>query len=60
MILLVFHYDNYTGQETKYWLDVSLDCNYIDKQTHDKLYDEYDHILAMLVKMINQPEKWKL
>jgi len=48
------------ADETKYWLDVSYDCKYIDKQTHDKLYDEYDHILAMLVKMINNPEKWKL
>jgi four helix bundle protein len=48
------------ADETKYWLDVSHDCNYIDKQTHEKLYDDYDHILAMLVKMINNPEKWKL
>jgi four helix bundle protein len=48
------------ADETLYWLDVSLDCNYIDKVTHDKLYDEYDHILSMLVKMINNPEKWAI
>ena len=48
------------ADETKYWIDVSYDCKYIDKETHDKLYDEYDHILSMLVKMINNPEKWKL
>lgn len=48
------------ADETKYWLDVSYDCKYIDKQTHDKLYDQYDHILSMLVKMITNPEKWKL
>ncbi|MDA3907318.1 MAG: four helix bundle protein [Bacteroidales bacterium] len=48
------------ADETKYWLDVSFDCKYIDKETHDRLYDQYDHILAMLVKMITNPEKWKL
>ncbi|MDA3906232.1 MAG: four helix bundle protein [Bacteroidales bacterium] len=45
------------ADETKYWLDVSFDCKYIDKETHDRLYDQYDHILAMLVKMIKNPEK---
>ena len=48
------------ADETLYWLDVSYDCNYIDKQTHDRLYDHYDHIISMLVKMIINPDKWKL
>ena len=48
------------ADETMYWLDVSYDCKYIDKKTRDSLYDQYDHIIAMLVKMINNPEKWKL
>ena len=48
------------ADETMYWLDVSFDCNYIDKVTHDKLYDNYDHIISMIVKMINSPEKWAI
>ena len=33
---------------------------YIDHETHDKLYDKYEHILAMLINISNQPEKWVL
>ena len=25
-----------------------------------KLFDKYDHIIAMLVNMINKPENWTL
>lgn len=46
--------------ETQTWLDFSLSCKYIDEQIHDKLFDKYDHIIAMIVNMINQPEKWTL
>ena len=46
--------------ETQVWLDFSLSCKYIDKQTHDMLFDKYDHIIAMIVNMINQPGKWTL
>ena len=46
--------------ETQVWLDFSLSCKYIDKETHDMLFDKYDHIIAMIVNMINQPGKWTL
>ena len=46
--------------ETQTWLDFSLSCKYIDEKIHDELFDKYDHIIAMIVNMINQPEKWTL
>ena len=46
--------------ETQVWLDFSLKCGYIDESIHVSLYDKYDHILSMLVNMINNPDKWTL
>lgn len=48
------------ADETLFWLDISLDSGYIDKATHEKLSDDYNHIISMLVNMINKPDKWKL
>jgi four helix bundle protein len=44
--------------ETQVWLDYSLECGYLPKEDHDKLYNDYDNILGKLVNMINQPGKW--
>ena len=44
--------------ETQVWLDFSLDCNYINREVHKALYDKYDYILSMIVKMTKHPEKW--
>ncbi len=46
----------YTGQETQVWLDYALACQYIEQNEHDKLYDKYEHIIAMLTNMITKPE----
>ena len=48
------------ADETILWIDISKDCEYIDNETHRKLKDKYEHIIAMLVLMIRNPEKWKL
>lgn len=45
--------------ETQVWLDYSLNCNYIDKQTHEILNDKYDHIIAMIITMSSKPENWR-
>jgi four helix bundle protein len=45
--------------ETQVWLDFSLKCNYINEQEHEKLYDKYEHIIAMLINMSTKPEQWK-
>ncbi len=44
--------------ETQVWLDYALNCNYIDKQTHEILNDKYDHIIAMIITMSSKPENW--
>lgn len=46
--------------ETQVWLDFALACDYITIEDYEKLYKEYDMILGMLVKMIVEPEKWKV
>ena len=40
------------------WIDFSDSFEYIDHATHDKLYDKYEHILAMLINISNNPDKW--
>lgn len=46
--------------ETQVWLDLALAFNYIDKEKHQQLYDQYEHIIAMLINMSNNPDKWSL
>lgn len=44
--------------ETQNWLDFALACNYLNEETYKELYIKYDEILAMLVKMSKDSEKW--
>lgn len=46
--------------ETQVWLDYAFACKYIDQQLHDNLNDKYDHIIAMIVKMISKPGNWSV
>lgn len=46
--------------ETQVWLDYSFACKYITEEFHSKLYEKYDHILGMIVTMINNPGNWSL
>ena len=46
--------------ETQVWLDYALAFKYVDKQVHEKLYDKYEHIIAMLINMSTNPEQWKI
>ena len=46
--------------ETQTWLDYALAFKYVDKQAHEKLYDKYEHIIAMLINMSTNPEQWKI
>ncbi len=48
----------FTGQETQVWLDYAQACKYLDKETHERLTDKYDHIISMIVIMISKPENW--
>ncbi|MCR9182466.1 MAG: four helix bundle protein [Flavobacteriaceae bacterium] len=46
--------------ETQVWLDYSFACKYINEEIYNELYAKYDHILAILVKMIFNPQQWTL
>ena len=46
--------------ETQTWLDFALECNYIEPKIHKDLFDEFNHIIAMIKNMINNAEKWIL
>lgn len=46
--------------ETQVWLEYSLVCGYLSKENHDRLFKEYDNLIAKLVIMINHPDKWSL
>ena len=39
------------ADETQTWLEFSLACNYLDEQTYEKLFNEYEQIFAMLHAM---------
>ena len=44
--------------ETQVWLDVALQCDYVDTTTHQELIGRYNHIGAQLTKMMAAPEQW--
>jgi four helix bundle protein len=46
--------------ETQTWIDFAVKCNYLDTETGEQLSNTYDEILAILVKVINNPEPWLL
>ena len=46
--------------ETQTWLQFAVKCKYLDRQQATPLYKEYEEIIAMLVAMIRDPEKWTL
>jgi four helix bundle protein len=46
--------------ETQAWLQFAVECEYLKPSDTRSLYYEYDEIIAMLLTMQNQPEKWAL
>ena len=44
--------------ETQVWLDFSFACNYLSEEKHKQLYDQYEHIISMLVLMAAEPDNW--
>jgi four helix bundle protein len=45
--------------ETQVWLDFSLDFEYLSKDDHKRLSEEYEIVIARLVTMSSNPDKWK-
>jgi four helix bundle protein len=46
------------AMETQAWLDHSLDCAYIDPAMHQSLDESWQHIGAMLNRMIERAESF--
>lgn len=46
--------------ETQAWIEFSVRCQYLNRNTGVRLYVAYDRILAMLVSMRNELQKWIL
>ena len=45
---------------TQTWIDFAIKCNYLPRETGEELSQTYDGILAILVKVINNPKPWLL
>lgn len=46
--------------EAQTWLEFSVKCGYLPRDEGRRLYKEYDEIIAMIVSMIVNVDKWKL
>ena len=44
--------------ESQTHLEISRRCGYLDDKTVQSLDERYEHLLAQLVTMARQPEKW--
>ena len=44
--------------ETQNWLDFAFACEYINEETYLDLYQKYDEVLAMIISMTVNSEKW--
>ena len=44
--------------ETQNWLDFAFACKYIDEEIYLDLYKKYDEVLAIIVSMTVNSEKW--
>ncbi len=46
------------AEETRVWLEFSLACGYITNTQFYDFDDRYDHIIAQLVRMANDADRW--
>lgn len=46
--------------ETETWVEYAVRCDYLDREIAKEIYLEYEEIIAMLVSMRTNPEKWTL
>lgn len=48
------------AEETRVWLEFSVHCKYIPEQKFTDLDSRYNLVIGQLVKMISEPQKWKI
>ena len=46
--------------ETQTWIEIALRCDYVDKSMADRLDKRYENIMAKLVIMIRDANKWTI
>lgn len=44
--------------ETQTWLDFAKECGYIHENERVQLFEKYEYLISMLVKISNTPENW--
>lgn len=44
--------------ETETWIEYSVRCGYLDRETAKELYVDYEEVISMLVSMRNRPDDW--
>jgi four helix bundle protein len=44
--------------ETQVWVELARRCKYLTDTVASRLDKEYDHIIAQIVRMLNEPKKW--
>jgi four helix bundle protein len=44
--------------ETQTWIEFAVRCGYLTREQGLPLFQAYDEVLALLVSMIDHPEKW--
>lgn len=48
------------AEEIRVWLEFSSRCGYMSQTAASELDQEYDRIIAQLVRMIDKPEQWSI
>jgi four helix bundle protein len=48
------------ASEIQVWLEIARRCGYLEREQTQKLNDQYEHIGAQLLRMIQEPEKWQV
>ena len=46
--------------ETQVWLKFAVKCEYLEADTGREIYSTYNQILGSLVKMIKEPDNWRI
>lgn len=46
--------------ETQTWLQLAVECGYVDRDAAKDLFGAYEEVLSLLVAMRRNPEKWLL
>ena len=46
--------------ETQVWIELAGKCRYLDSGTTGDLDRLYDHLIAQIVRMIEEPDKWTI